>query len=429
MSSFFRNTLLLFIITFQSGLAICQDYSYETIDSVYKTNIRTVKLHLEAWELSYPIIELNGENKLLLGFDDLDTEKKNYSYTIIHCDADWKPSNLIPDDYIDGFHENPITDFEHSFNTKYDYIHYKLVIPNYDVKIKLSGNYILKVFEDFDQNSIVFTRRFMVVEPRVIIEANVKKSDASDYFMKGQEVDFTIFHDNYDITDPNSELTVVVAQNNRWDNAISDLQPLFIKPAELVYDYSMENVFLSGNEYRGLDLKNIDYLSDRIQKIEYIEPYYHFYLKPDAVRPYKSYIYEEDLNGKYVVGVDNARNKDVDADYVYVYFSLPYKIPIVDAEVYVFGELTNWKCNRKSQMKYNPDKRQYELMLLLKQGYYNYEYVIVDRRDGFYDNTFIEGSHFETENDYVIYVYHRDRSMQYDKLIGTTIVNSMVKGK
>ena len=224
-------------------------------------------------------------------------------------------------------------------------------------------------------------------------------------------------------------MTVVVAQNNRWDNAIRNLQPLFIKPSELVYDYTMENVFLSGNEYRGLDLKNIDYLSDRIQKIEYIEPYYHFYLKPDVIRPYKAYIYEEDLNGKYVVQVDNARNKDTDADYVYVYFYLPYKIPIVGAEVYVFGELTSWKCNRKSKMKYNADKRQYELMLLLKQGYYNYEYVIIDEEDGFYDNTYIEGSHFDTENDYVIYVYHKDRSMQYDRLIGVSIVNSLVKEK
>lgn len=400
----------------------------ETRDSVYKSTIRSVLFHRDGWELSYPIINLHGDEAvLLLRFDDLDADIKDYSYTLIHCDAKWNPTSLIPDDYLSGFFENQIRDNAFSFNTSFDYINYELLLPNEDVQFKLAGNYILKVYEGFDKDNVVFVKRFMVVDPKITIEADVERSNLSDYYLKGQEVRFKIIHDNYAILDPISELHVVITQNNRWDNAIYDVEPTHIQEGEIGYGLSIDYVFLSGNEYRAVDLKSINYLSERIESIDYEEPYYHIRLKEDEVRTYKSYIYNEDFNGMYFVDEQESTNKHTDADYVYVYFSLPVKNPVIESEVYIFGALTNWKCNDRSKMTYNYEGRKYELMLLLKQGYYNYEYAIIDNQSGFIDNTYFEGSYFDTENDYIIYVYHYDRRLSYDKLIGVLIINSLVE--
>ena len=86
-------------------------------NKIFKENIKTVLLHKDGWELSYPIIELNGDDKMNLSFDDLDNDIKNYSYTIIHCDYEWKESRLSQSDYIDGFTENPIEDYAYSYQS------------------------------------------------------------------------------------------------------------------------------------------------------------------------------------------------------------------------------------------------------------------------------------------------------------------------
>ncbi len=394
---------------------------------IYKENIKTILLHKQGWELSYPIINLNSEDKLKLSFDDLDGDIKDYYYTIIHCDASWQPSDLLPADYIEGFIENQIQDYKYSFNTLYRYIHYNLIIPNENIKPKISGNYILKVYEDYDETNLVLTKRFVIVEHKVTISANVKRATLLDLRRSSHEIDFTLSYSAYSINNPYRDIKVVIAQNNRWDNVITNLKPLFVKYNELVYDYEEGNVFSGGSEYRYFDIKSVRYQSDRIWKIHYEKPYYHIYLFNDEKRTFKIYYFYQDLNGKCFIKIQEGEDSEVEADYVYVHFTLPYDSPIIDGNIYVFGGLSDWSFNTNNQMKYNFDKKAYELTMLLKQGYYNYEYVCVKDGSKVADNTFIEGSHYETENDYIIYIYHRDISSRYDKLIGFEIVNSLRK--
>ncbi len=428
--------IILYIFILTNFAALAQDTTGEDYfntdylryqNHTYKEYIKTIQLHKEGWEMTYPVIALKTRDRLVLSFDDIETEVKSYSYTFVHCNAKWEPTNLLPNEYLDGFIENEIKDYEFSFNTTYEYTHYKLTFPNDDIKLKISGNYIIKVYLDYDKENIVLTRRFSIVEHKVEIKPTVKQATIIDERKYSHEIDFTINHTGYNINDPFGELTVVITQNNRWDNAKDDLKPLFIKDKELLYDYDYENVFKAGSEFRNFDIKSIRYQSQYISQVEYVKPHYHVKLLSDEVRRFKVYFHEIDINGRYYIKYQEGEDSNVEADYVYVYFTLPYDAPMIDGNFYVFGALSDWNFNNNNQMIYNFEKKAYQLKMLLKQGYYNYQYVYLQDGKTKADHTFIEGSHYETENDYIIYVYHRGISSRYDKLIGFEIVNSIKK--
>ena len=400
---------------------------------IYKDNIKTALLYKEGWQLSSPVFELNSNEKIKLSFDDLDADSKNYYYTIIHCNANWEPSDIRDSEYIEGFIENQITDYKFSFNTMQNYTHYNLVIPNEDLKVRKSGNYILKVYLDNDPDNVVLSSRFMVVDRKITIQAKVKQATSINDRNYKQEIDFTIIHKGYDIADPYGDIKVIITQNDRWDNAIKNLKPLFIRNNELIYDYDEDNVFSAGNEYRHFDIKSMRYQSERIRKITFelskqvdssLEKNHHVYLLNDEKRSIKRYSSEIDINGKQFIKTDEGTDSETEADYAYVHFSLLYDAPLIDGNLYVFGAISLWNFSRESQLKYNYKRFAYETTMYLKQGYYNYEYVFLQDGETVADNTFIEGSHYETENDYTIYVYHNSFGDNYDQLIAVEKFNS-----
>ncbi len=410
------------------------DYYKETFvryeDYIYKNNIKTVLLHKKDWELSYPMIELNSDDKLQLSFDDMDAEIKEYKYTVIHCNASWEPSGMNTMEYIEGFADGNIDNYKFSFNTVQEYIHYELTFPTDEFKLLKSGNYIIKVFAG-NEDSIVFTKRFMVFENKVDINAMSKQPASFDDKNYKQEIDFTINSKGYQIANSYSDLKVFIQQNGRWDNIITGLKPTMIKGDELVYDYFIENVFSGGNEYRHFDIKSLKYLSDRVKKIkrDSSSSLYYVYLFDDERRTFKTYHTEKDINGKKLIKTEDAENSSIEAEYVYVHFSLPYSAPLIDGDIYIMGSLTNWNFTRQSKMTYNYEKHAYESTLYLKQGYYDYMYVFVENNKKTGDESFIEGKHYETENDYTIYVYNRETGEFYDRLIGVKQFNTAVKEK
>ncbi len=394
-------------------------------DYVYKPSIKTVLLHDESFELSQPILNLDLEQKLKLSFDDLDADLKNYSYTIILCNYNWEPSDLVAAEYIDGFADNTINDYRYSFNTLQKFTHYNAVFPNNTTRITKSGNYILKVYLDGNPDNIVITRRFMVFQNKIMIDSKVTPASIiSDRNFK-QEIDFTINHTGYTITNPFADLNVVITQNSRWDNAKTTLKPLFVKDAELVYDFDEDNVFTGGNEFRYFDIKSIRYQSERIAKVNIDSSGNQVNLVSDEKRTFKRYTTYTDINGNFLVKVQEGNNSEVEADYCYVHFFLQYDALLTDGNLYVFGAFNAWKCNQENLMHYNQKRFGYECTLYLKQGYYNYEYTFLKDGVTAADETLIEGMHYETENDYTIYVYHRQQGTFYDQLIGVKRLNSM----
>ncbi|MEA3445801.1 MAG: DUF5103 domain-containing protein [Bacteroidota bacterium] len=393
---------------------------------IYNESIHSVQIYKSDDVLSLPVIGLNSSDKLLLSFDDLANESKDYYYRIIHCTSDWEDSRLSYYDYIDGFEENQISDFRFSFNTFRNYCHYDLLLPNKDVQFKVSGNYLIKVYGPGSEDLPVFTHRFMLFEPLVYIDAIAKRSTILDEMNSHQEIDFSI-KSQITINDPYRELKVVLMQNGRRDNCIDKLQPKFIRNNELLYDLESENSFAGGNEFRFFNCKDVEFKSQGIDIIRYEKPWFYFDLEKDQRRRFKVYFFGEDINGKYKIDMADAYETEIEADYVYVKFSLAYDAPVVNGDIYVFGALTAWGFNKNNKMKYNFDDKCYELTMLLKQGYYNYCYAFLKDGQQAANTGYIEGNHYETENDYQIFVYLKENSSRYEKLIGFSSVNSLRK--
>lgn len=421
MNHYFK--ILFFILSFYvlpAQYAIDNYYSNKALvyeDHIYQAGIRTVQLYPIGNPLGVPIIALNSGQRLQLSFDDLFEDFVNYSYTVYHCDANWEPSQLMATDYLGNFSEDYIQTFEYSLNALIPYTNYQLSIPNNRLQLKKSGNYILAVFRNDDPEDLVLTRRFMVYEELVNVGASILRATNVEKMNTHQEIDFTISHPNYTIQNPFRDLQVHVMQNFRYDNAITDLKPRFLQNAQLTYQYDDENTFLGLNEFRFFDIKNLLTLSLNVRNITR-DSLFSVFLKADAPRPISEYAVWFDINGRYQVRRLDARNSNSEADYAIVDFILETDRPRTDSDVYIFGQLTDWKLLPEYKLQYDDVRKAYRTQVLLKQGYYNYYYASFNSKTGRVTPEVFEGSHWEAENIYQILVYNREIGSRYDRLIG-----------
>ena len=424
-------TVLFFVLNmgwcFNSWSADKTDQYYYQ-NAVFRDEIKSVQMYREGNELSNPVIELGSDVKLLLKFDDLTEDVKSYSYTVIHCDANWNESYIRQDEYLQGFPDNPIGDYAMSFNTTIKFVNYQLNIPNEDCSLKYSGNYALVVFEGNDRHNLVLVQRFYVVEPRVRIEGLVKRATFDSFNGENQEVDFKIINEQLRLLNPQDEIKVVLMQNRRWDSAVLGLKPKFIQNNVLNYDYDKENVFPGGNEFRYFDIRTKRRNGENVESVRFIRPYYHITLVTEGLRNNKKFMPYKEMNGNFVIeSQDRVTDTDTECDYMFVHFYLPMPSQLVGGTVNVFGALTGWNANKTNEMKWNYETAGYELSLLLKQGYYNFQYVYIPEGAKKADSVNLEGSFYLTENDYQVFAYYRDPSTRYDRLVGFVTINSNIK--
>ena len=420
-----KNFIFLLLLVLNSSILSAQ-YAIDTYyqnrdlvfeDHVYQAGIKTVKLHPLGNPLGPPIIALNSGQRLILSFDDLYEDFVNYSYTVYHCDADWKQSGLMNTDYLGNFSEDYIQDFEYSLNALIPYTHYSLTLPNQQMQLKKSGNYLLVVFRNDDVNDVVLSRRFMVYEELVNVGATIRRATNVDKMNTHQEIDFTISHPNYVIQNPFRDLKVHLMQNLRWDNAITTLKPRFLQNSQLVYQYDDENTFHGLNEFRFFDIKNLQTLTQNVRNITR-DSLFTVYLKLDESRAISEYAVWFDINGRFQVRRLDAGNSETEADYAVVDFILEAPAPYAQGDVYIFGQLSDWKLRPEFKMKYDETRKAYRAQALLKQGYYNYYYAMYNSSEQKVIPDAIEGSHWEAENIYQILIYNREIGSRYDRLIG-----------
>ncbi|MCB8999729.1 MAG: DUF5103 domain-containing protein [Bacteroidales bacterium] len=422
--------LVFFIIIYFSAFSVFPLLSQDNVvmkEAVYKESIHSIQLYRDGWKLSYPIIDLNGGLALELGFDDITDNIANYYYKVVHCDFNWTPSNVNEGDYLDGFLPAQITDYSMSFNTYFSYVHFSLKLPNNDFSFRASGNYALLVFEDNDESKMAFVKRFIISDAQVKVKADVSRPVLSMFRNTSHEVNFTIETGALQIENPYNDIKVNILQNGRWDQSISNLKPLYDKSGILEYNYQMENIFPAGNEYRWFDIKSMRYQSPYVKSVEYKNGYFYVTLFPDPIKAASRYFYEEDLNGRYYIEIQEEQKNDTEADYVYVDFSLPYNSQLDHGAFYVMGDLAGNIYSERNKMIYNPQTQSYELRMLLKQGYYNYRYEFLKDGKTAGDAGLTEGNFYETEDDYLILVYYRGSSSRYDRLLGYQIANSLKK--
>ncbi len=400
-----------------------QELRYE--DHIYSPTVHTVQLFKRGFELSPAIIGLGSSDGLVLRFDDFNTELENLSYTLVHCNADWQPSDLAPGQYLQGVPADFIPSPRQSFNTLQAFLEYELEFPNDMMQPTVAGNYLLKVYRGTDQDDLVLTRRFLVFEDRLQIDAAIVPTRNVERRDMDQQLDLTLRYPGIPVPDPFSDLHVVVLQNNRWDDARTGFRPKFIRDAELVYDHPKEGLFPGGNEWRGVDLKNLRYTTLRVGRyLSSAEGLVEAELLPDEKREFKVYLDLPDINGKYLVKNDQFPDDPLGADYVYVDFTLPRTHEQPGGEVYIYGELTDFQCKKEFRCTWDAGKKAYTARVLVKQGYFDQVYAFLPNGSTTPDLTLLEGSHFQTENEYVVLVYVRDYQLRCDRLLGLRFVNS-----
>ncbi len=379
--------------------------------SYAQENIKSIQLRALDTDHFSTVIPLG--KTVELSFDDLEADQKEYSYKIEHMTFDWKPSSIFSNEFIEGFQENIISTYENSFNTLQNYTNYRVQIPNRNTRITKSGNYILSVLTD--ANKVVFKRKFTLYENKSTIGVTVLRSRNTVISNQKQTVHFTINYNSNEIKNPSQELKVVVLQNDNWNTAIFNLTPQFYKRNQLVYKYYDKANFWSGNEYLNFDNKQIRNSTIQIAKVEK-KDIYNSYLYLQEKRNKKSYTYFPDINGQFVIRTTEGTNPYTEADYARIHFTLKSE-KITNKEVYIYGAFNNFSLSSANKMTYNTTDRTYETSIVLKQGFYNYTFA-TKRKDKPINLHQINGSFFQTENQYKVLVYQKAFGDNYYKAIG-----------
>ena len=385
-----------------------------------KYNIQTVLLHQKDNQSSKPIINLNSNEILELSFDDLNDKISQLFYSIEHYSFDWEKSDLLISEFVRGFSQNEVIDYEYSFNTLKKYIHYSVLFPSKNFNPIISGNYKIHVFDNYGDT--IISKKFMVIEKKINIESRVKRATLANDRKTKHEIDFTIKHPNLIVDDPFTDIEVVIQQNNNL-NVLKDLKPIYVKNNELIYDYNDENTFFGLNEYRNFSTESIRYFSEKVKNITIDSNNITVTLFEDLKKSFNNYSIEPDINGDFIIKSQKAWNSSNEAEYLKVIFSLKNEL-LENQDIYIVGKLNDSRLNKKFKLEYNYEKKKYSKSILLKQGYYNYHYQTHDTLKNIYSINDFEGSYYQTRNDYYIYVYHKEIGERYYKLIGLTKTSS-----
>lgn len=363
-------------------------------------------------ESQLPIIRL-GE-PLILEFDALNGNEDDYYYVIEHFNFDWTKTQLVKSEYLRGFDDQLVRDYQNSFNTYQIFSHYNLTIPNEQTKGLLkSGNYIIYIYND---NNLMFSRKFMIYEELVNVGVSIKRSRDVKVINEKQTVDIIVYTNKVNFNNPMETIKTLVVQNNNLNTAISNLKPQYILGNQLVYKYTTESAFWGGNEYLYFDNKDIRAANVGVQYID-LQDIYHNYLFTNVERASKPYTYNPDINGNFLINALGVDDVTIEADYTWIHFSLQYPELSDGSNIYVYGNYNNYALDESNQMAYNPQSGNYEVEIKLKQGFYNYKYVVVDAKGNLNEGA-ISGNFYQTENNYKVLVYYRDLGARYDRLIG-----------
>ena len=392
-------------------------------EGVYAANIHSVRFHSYGDQEAMAIYKLTSADRVELHFDDMETRVKSYYYTYQLCDYNWRPVNLSPFDFIKGFAQQRITGYRFSSIAYTRYIHYQAILPEANSLPTRSGNYLIKVFLDGDTSKLVFTKALLVLDSKASVSAQVVQPFTPDRYNTHQHIKFTVNIDGVNTSNASQQIKVVVLQNNRWDNAQGNVLPTFIRNNSIEYSNENSFVFPGGKEWRWLDLRSFRLLSERVDSANSKRT--DIYVKPDIDRSGQRYVYYADLDGGYIVTTYESINPYWQGDYANVHFKYitPNQAPYPDKDLYLIGQLTGYQLNENSKMNFNTEKGMYENTQYLKQGYYSYGYMLVNKEDPL-KRTEPDGNYWETENNYTVLVYYKSFTDQSDQLIGVAKINT-----
>ncbi len=411
----------LFSIFVFSFLVANAQISYRT--QIFNPTIKTLQAGLLGAKFSLPVMELNGQDILEVSFDEMSHGAHSYSYKILHCNADWTVSDLNSTEYLSGFTTAAITDISKSVNTTFLYTHYRFQLPNSDMSFKVSGNYVVQIYEDNEIDKPIAQACFSIVETHIAITGNIRGNTDTGLNGRLQQLDFEVALNGYSVRDANQEIKVFVRQNNRIDNQVTDLQPTYLTGSKLNYINNKALIFEGGYEYHRFDISSVYAAGEGVADIRFSTPHYDAFLNNNKVQSSHIYSSDMDVNGKFVINLQNATVDDnIGADYMLVHFNLPTQKPFFDGQLYLGAEFNYNQLNDAVRMKYDGKTESYVQTVLLKQGGYNFQYWFLPKGERKATSERVDGSFWQTGNEYTVYVYHRPWGERYDKLVGVKVI-------
>jgi hypothetical protein len=387
-------------------------------DKIYEENIQSVRLFPLSGNLltqmSAPVIELNGNTNLNLTFDDLAYDPDQYSVRLVHCNMNWTQSDLKENEYLNGFNEFNVVDYEYSIATRVPYIHYNFVLP----RVTKTGNYVVQVYRGRDTKATVLTKRFMVFQNGAQIAARVVPPSQVEDRRMLQQINLNLNYSGREVFDPRNSLKVLIRQNQRWDQLKENLKPTMVREDIKSMEFQLfdgSNVFYGGNEFRFVDLRHVRTRGINVRKVEMKEDIVYAEANVDQIRLGNAYSQYLDVNGQYAVFNFDRQNHERESEYLLATFNLEANEAIKDTP-YIIGAFNQWGKGADAKLTLNKKTNTYQTTVLVKQGWYDYQYAYKSKNG--WDTLPFEGSHFETENEYEIFVYFRDVGSRYDEIIG-----------
>ncbi len=412
----------IFLFLLLHGFLLAQeDFAYSQ-EKIYDASIFTAQLYKGNNQTALPVLTKERGEFLTLEFDVLGNLYDDLEAKIIPADRNWKPLQLFESEFYQGFPVFQITEYDACDNCIKSYTHYRLTFPRNNEKFLVSGNFLLVVYRMDEPENILLTRRFWVSENLLFIQAETQISPNTEQRFSSQYIQFSIAAGTLNITDPTQDLDVVILQNNSWNTQVTLDKPTYIYPDKYEYVVQPEQFFPAGNEFRNIDLTRLTTgRGQGISSLDITQDGYVAKLFPDEPRNQGRYFAYRDMNGNfYVISKENSRTA-TQAEYVMTNFYLfvPSKL---QGEVCVYGKISDWGNDERFKMEYLEEYAAYHLQIPLKQGFYNYLYAL--KKDARRDISAIEGSYFETENAYTIFVYYRPFGERYDRLIGVKFLEN-----
>lgn len=392
-------------------------------DQIFDSRFRTLKTSVADEFMAAPVIRLGTNDRIIVNFDEIGEDNSFLQYRLIHCNADWEPSRLVESEYLDGFNVNDVRDFAFSSGTFVHFINYQIEIPNEDVRLRYSGNYLLQVFHQDDPDRVVLQTRFMVSENTAIVEGGALSRTDRGHYSEWQQLELTVDGDASGISNPYSDILVRVDQNGREETARWLRNPTRVEGVRMTYEHQPDLIFPASNEYRRFESVSNGFPGMHVDSLRYMGSNYHVWLKKDEPRAYREYEYDRTQHGRFLVREYNSTDSDLGADYITVHFLLETdRIP--DADVYVDGEFTHGLYTDANRMTYDPEAGAYRAEIPVKQGAYNYQYVVRYARNLQPSPGPIEGDKYETDNEYRVAVYFRPPGSRGDRLIGFRLLGN-----
>ena len=389
-------------------------------------NIKSLQIFNPQTNDNTPVIRIGGSESLFFIFDDMNAGYKRYQYSIEHRNADWSESNIFQSEFLVGVNSDYVRTHKNSFNTYQKYTNYQIQFPNEQMNIKLAGNYLLKVYLDNDSKPI-FSQCFSVYQPITDVGVMISRYNNPTEKELNQRLQIQVTSGTQNLIEAQDGAKLFLMKNNNWNEGYFVNRPTFSRNNQLTYN-DINMLFAGGAEYNWFDNKNLEVASLTTESTFRKDSVYHTVLRADFPKYNLPYDDFPDINGNFFIrnnryGNEYAANSE--ADYAWVYFALEnFEDQQGLYEPYVVGAFNKWQIDEDSKLLKDEKTGLWVTELFLKQGYYNYQYVVKNTKTGKIDPNYVSGSFCHVLNQYQVLFYYRPWGQRYDVLMGYGTGNS-----